>query len=82
VKAGSPRKPNRLAARRLAAAQKQALTDAARSGRSGEGVARDRSKEIDIALEDAEHALASGDEPLDPSLYPDEEAARKPTEPT
>jgi CPA1 family monovalent cation:H+ antiporter len=62
------------AARRLASAQKQALSDAARSGRIGEHVARTKSKQIEVAYEEGE--LTRGlDGALDPSLYPDEEAS-------
>jgi len=62
------------AARRLASAQKQALSEAARSGRIGEHVARTKSKEIEIAYEEGE--LTRGmDGAFDPVLYPNEEAA-------
>ncbi len=53
----------RLTARRLAAAQKGALSDAARSGRIGEAVARSMAKRIDIALQDS----------ADPSLFPNDD---------
>ena len=61
------------AARRLASAQKQALSEAARAGRIGEHVARTKSKAIEIAFEEGE--LTRGvDGTLDPALYPNEEA--------
>jgi hypothetical protein len=62
------------AARRLASAQKQALSDAARSGRIGEHVARTKSKTIEVAYEEGELTRGT-DGRLDPALYPDEEAA-------
>ncbi len=64
----------RLAAPRLAAAQKQALSEAARSGRISESIARDKSKQIDLALQEGEKAQAEGEEPEEPTLFPDEEA--------
>jgi len=65
------------AARRLASAQKEALSDAARSGRIGEHVARMKAKAIEIALEEGE--LTRGldgatTSTLDGALYPNEEA--------
>jgi CPA1 family monovalent cation:H+ antiporter len=60
----------RLAARRLAAAQKSTLSEAARAGRIGEGVARSMSKDIEIALEEGNIARTIGEE-ADPTLYPD-----------
>jgi len=62
------------AARRLASAQKQALADAARSGRIGEHVARTKAKAIDIAFEEGELAREF-DSARDPVLYPNEEAS-------
>jgi CPA1 family monovalent cation:H+ antiporter len=59
----------RMAARRLAAVQKRALSEASRSGRIGDGVARNLSRDIDIALE--EGAGASTDSSWEPRLYPD-----------
>ena len=60
----------KLAARRLAAAQKATLTEAARSGRIGEGIARTMSKQIEIALEESEIARELG-ESVDPTLSSD-----------
>jgi CPA1 family monovalent cation:H+ antiporter len=60
----------RLTARRLAAAQKATLSEAARSGRIGEGVARAMSKRIEIALEEGAIAREAG-VAADPTLYPD-----------
>ena len=48
----------RTSARRLAAVQKQALSEASRSGRISDGVARRMSRDIDIELEDAPWGLA------------------------
>ena len=62
----------KLAARRLAAAQKRALSEASRSGRIGEQAARAKAKAIDIALEEGEIARRIG-ESADPTLYPDAE---------
>jgi CPA1 family monovalent cation:H+ antiporter len=62
-----------LAARRLSSAQKQALSDAARSGRIGEHIARTKSRAIDAAFEEGELARESGGH-LDPVLFPDEPA--------
>jgi CPA1 family monovalent cation:H+ antiporter len=58
-------------ARRLASAQKQALSEAARSGRIGEHVARSKSKAIEVAYEEGEITRLQ-DGTLDPVLYPDE----------
>ncbi len=58
-------------ARRLASAQKQALSEAARSGRIGEHVARTKAKEIEVAYE-AGKITRGLDGALDPVLYPDE----------
>jgi CPA1 family monovalent cation:H+ antiporter len=56
-------------ARRLASAQKQALSEAARAGRIGEHVARTKSKAIEIAYEEGE--LSQGAHVArDPVLYP------------
>jgi CPA1 family monovalent cation:H+ antiporter len=58
-------------ARRLATAQKHALSEAVRSGRIGDRVARSKSRAIEIAYEEGE--LTGGtDGALDPVLYPDE----------
>ncbi len=62
------------AARRLASAQKQALSEASRSGRIGEHVSRTKSKAIQIAFEEGELTRGS-DGALDPALYPNEEGA-------
>lgn len=42
----------RVSARRLAAVQKRALSDASRSGRISDGVARKLARHIDIELDD------------------------------
>jgi CPA1 family monovalent cation:H+ antiporter len=59
----------RSAARRLAAVEKQALSEGARSGRIGDPIARDLTKDVDIVLEGG-----AGDPPSgahwDPALYP------------
>jgi CPA1 family monovalent cation:H+ antiporter len=60
-----------LAARRLSAAQKSALSDASRAGRIGEHVARSKARAIDAAFEEGELARDSGGR-LDPILFPDE----------
>ena len=60
-----------LAARRLGSAQKRALSDAARSGRIGEHIARTKSRAIDAAFEEGELARDSGGR-LDPILFPDD----------
>ena len=60
----------RLASRRLASAQKRALSEAARSGRIGEAIARRLSKDIEVALEEEEIASSSEYGP-DPNIYPD-----------
>ena len=60
----------RSVARRLAAVEKQALSEAARSGRIGDPVARELSKDIDITLEEgAQDAPSHGE--WDPALYPE-----------
>jgi CPA1 family monovalent cation:H+ antiporter len=59
-----------LAARRLAAAQKRALSDATRSGRIGEHVARSQSREIDATFAAGEHAREHGGV-VDPTLFPE-----------
>lgn len=61
-----------LAARRLAAAQKRAMSDATRSGRIGEHVARKKSRAIDAAFEEGTLSREHGGL-LDPVLYPDED---------
>ena len=58
-------------ARRLASAQKQALSEAARSGRIGERVARSKSKAIEVAYEEGELTRLQ-DGSLDPVMYPNE----------
>jgi CPA1 family monovalent cation:H+ antiporter len=58
-------------ARRLASAQKQALSEAARSGRIGEQVARTKTKAIEVAYEEGE-ITRGADGTLDPVLYPNE----------
>jgi CPA1 family monovalent cation:H+ antiporter len=58
-----------VAARRLAASQKRALSEAARNGRIGEQIARTMAKQIDVALEEGELARTMG-ESGDPLLYP------------
>lgn len=60
-------------ARRLASAQKQALSEAARSGWIGEHVARTKSKAIEVAYEEGEITRGAGGR-LDPVLYPNEPA--------
>lgn len=47
------RRQARVATRRLAAAQKRALSDATRSGRIGDAVARQMAKDIDVSHEEA-----------------------------
>ena len=58
-------------ARRLASAQKQALSEAARSGRIGERVARSKSKAIEVAYEEGELTRLQ-DGSLDPVMYPNQ----------
>ncbi len=59
-------------ARRLASVQKNALSEAARSGRIGEHVARTKSKAIEVAYEEGE--LTRGEDgTLDPVLYPNDD---------
>ncbi len=58
-------------ARRLASVQKQALSEAARSGRIGEHVARSKAKAIDVAYEEGRLTRLEGGG-LDPALFPDE----------
>ena len=60
------------AARRLAAAQKRALSEAARSGRIGEQLARTKARQIEIALTEGEIAQDAGGGG-DPALYPDDD---------
>ena len=56
-------------ARRIASAQKRALSEAARSGQIGEQTARARSKAIDVAYEEGQ--LTRGDDVVrDPILFP------------
>ncbi len=60
----------RVAARRIAAGQKRALSEAARSGRIGDEVARSLARDIDVALEEGAHETAD-EHHFDPHLYPD-----------
>jgi Na+:H+ antiporter len=58
-------------ARRLANAQKAGLSEAARAGRIGEHIARNKSKAIEVAYE--EGRITRGAEgPLDPVMFPNE----------
>lgn len=58
-------------ARRLASVQKEALSEAARSGRIGEHVARSKAKAIDVAYEEGRLSRPDGGD-LDPVMYPNE----------
>ncbi len=58
-------------ARRLASVQKEALSDAARSGRIGEHVARTKAKAIEVAYEEGRLSRLEGGG-LDPVMYPNE----------
>ncbi len=62
----------RLAARRLAASQKRALSEAARSGRIGEHLSRTKARAIDVALAEGEIARDAGFAGA-PPLFPDED---------
>lgn len=56
-----------MSARRLAAVQKRALSEASRSGRISDGVARRLARDIDIEVEDAPRTLAREPGDADPS---------------